>query len=110
MVNTPARVGKAVYSCKTRAVRVGMRLSIAVEHPGDLLLNVTESFPEYYVSALRKEKLVVPCAFSGISLRCCLPLRELGLLTKFEKYRVNLWEVLQENVLGLHLVGLDCIL
>ena len=36
------------------------------------------------------EKLVVPCAFSGISLCCCLPLRELGLYTKFEKYRVNL--------------------
>ena len=29
---------------------------------------------------------------------------------KFEKYRVNLREVLQENVLGLHLVGLDRIL
>ena len=39
-----------------------MRLSIAVEHPGDLLLTVTESFPEYYVSALRKmEKRVVLC-------------------------------------------------
>ena len=76
MVNTP--VGMAVYSCKTRAVR--MRLSVAVEHPGDLLLTVTESFSEYYVSGLRKmEKLVVPCAFTGISLRCCLPLRELGL-------------------------------
>ena len=80
MVNTSARVGTAAYSCKTRAVRAGMRLSIAVEHPGDLLLTVTESFSEYYVSGLRKmEKLVVPCAFSGISLRCCLPLRELGL-------------------------------
>ena len=50
------------------------------------------------------EKLVVPCAFSGISLRCCLPLRELELYMKFEK------EVLQENVLVLHLVGLDRIL
>ena len=80
MVNTPVRVGTATYSCKTRAVRAGMRHSIAVEHPGDLLLTVTESFSEYYVSVLRKiEKLVVPCAFSGISLRCCLPLRELGL-------------------------------
>ena len=79
MVNTSARVGTAVYSCKTRAVRAGMRLSIAVEHPGDLLLTVME-FSEYYVSGLRKiEKLVVPCAFSGISLRCCLPLREIGL-------------------------------
>ena len=80
MVNTSARVGTAVYSCKTRAVRAGMRLSIVVEHPGDLLLTVTESFSEYYTSGLRKmEKLVVPCAFSGIFLRCCLPLRELGL-------------------------------
>ena len=99
------RVGTAAYSCKTWGVRAGMRLSIAVEHPGDLLLTVTESFPEYYVSGLRKmEKLVVPCTFSGISLRCCLPLRELGLYTKFEKYSVNLCEVLQENVLVLHLV------
>ena len=57
-----------------------MGLSIAVEHPGDLLLIVKESFYEYYVLALRKlEKLVVPCAFSGISLRCCLALREIGL-------------------------------
>ena len=80
MVNTSARVGTAVYRCKTRAVRAGMRLSIAVEHPGDLLLNITESFPEYYISGLRKlEKLVVPSAFSGIFLCCCLPLRELGL-------------------------------
>ena len=70
----------AAYICKTQAVRAGMRLPIAVEHPGDLLLTITESFSEYYVSWLRKlEKLVVPCAFSGISLRCCLPLRELGL-------------------------------
>ena len=45
MINTPACVGKAVYSCKTQGVRAGMRLSIAVEHPGDLLLTVTESFP-----------------------------------------------------------------
>ena len=45
------------------------------------------------------ETLVVPCAFSGISLRCCLPLREVGLYTKFENYRVNLREVLQENVI-----------
>ena len=45
MVNMPARVGTAAYSCKTRAVRAEMRLSIAVEHPGDLLLTVTESFP-----------------------------------------------------------------
>ena len=76
----PARVGTAVYSCKTRTVRAGIRLSIAVKHPGDLLLTVTDSFSEYNVSGLREmEKLVVPCAFSGISLRCCLPLRELGL-------------------------------
>ena len=75
MVNTSLRVGMAAYSCKTRAVRAEMRLSIAVEHPGDLLLTVTESFPEYYISALRKmDKLVVPCALSGISLHCCLPL------------------------------------
>ena len=80
MVNTSTHVGTAAYSCKTRTVRAGMRLSIAVEHPGNLLLTVTESFSENYVSGLRKmEKLVVPCAFSGISLRCCLPLRELGL-------------------------------
>ena len=79
MVNKAVCVGTAVYSCKPRAVRTGMRLSIAVEHPGDLLLTITEFF-EYYVSGLRKmEKLVVPCAFSGISHRCCLPLRELGL-------------------------------
>ena len=45
MVNAAACVGTAAYSCKTRVVRVGMRLSIAVEHPGDLLLTVTESFP-----------------------------------------------------------------
>ena len=77
MVNTPMRVGTAAYGCKTRA---GIRLSIAVKHPGDLLLTVTEFFSEYYVSELRKmEKIVVPCAFSGISLCCCLPLRELGL-------------------------------
>ena len=76
MVNKPAHVDTAAYSCKTQAVRAGMRLSIAVEHPGHLLLTVTESFSEYYVSGLRKiEKLVVPCAFSGISLRCCLLLR-----------------------------------
>ena len=57
-----------------------MRLSMAVQHPGDLLLTVTESFPEYYVSGQRKmDKVVVPYAFSGISLHCCLPLRELGL-------------------------------
>ena len=56
------------------------------------------------------KKLVVPCAFSGISIRCCLPLGEVGLYTKFEKYRANLREVLQENVLGLHLVGLNRIL
>ena len=62
-----------------------MRHSIAEEHPGYILLTVTESFSEYYVSGLRKlETLVVPCAFSGISPRCCLPLRELGLYTKFE--------------------------
>ena len=75
MVNRPACVGTVAYGCKTQAVRAGMRLSIAVEHPGDLLLTVTESFSEYYVSGLRKmEKLTVPYAFSGISLRCCLPL------------------------------------
>ena len=81
MVNTSARVSTATYSCKSRAVRAGMRLSIAVEHPGDLLLTVTESFSEYYVSGLRKmEKLdVISCALSGISLCCCLPLRELCL-------------------------------
>ena len=80
MVNTSAHAGAAAYSCKTRAVRTGMRFSIAVEHLGDLLLIVTDSFSEYYLSGLRKVgKLVVPCAFSGISLRCCLSLRELGL-------------------------------
>ena len=76
----PSRVRTAAYSCKIQAVRVGMRPSIAVEHPGDVLLTITESFSEYYVSRLKKKgKLVVPCAFSGISLRCCLPLKELGL-------------------------------
>ena len=80
VVNKSTRVGTAAYSCKTRAARAGMRLSIAVEHPGDQLLTITESFSEYYVSGLRKmEKLVVPCAFSGISLSCCLPLRAIGL-------------------------------
>ena len=60
-----------------------MRLSIAVEHPSDLLLTVTESFSEYYASGLKKMGgNVVPCAFPGISLRCCLPLRELGLYTR----------------------------
>ena len=49
-MNTSACIGTAAYSCKTRSVRVGMRLFIAVEHPGDLLLTVTESFSEYYVS------------------------------------------------------------
>ena len=42
MANTSARVGTATYSSKTQAVRAGMRLSIVVEHPGDLLLTVTE--------------------------------------------------------------------
>ena len=56
------------------------------------------------------EKLVVPCAFSGISLRCCLHLKQVGLYTKFENYRVNLREVLQENVLELDLLGSDLIL
>ena len=56
MINTLACVGTPAYSCKTRAVRVGMRLSIAIEHHGHLLLTVTESFPEYYVSGLRKIK------------------------------------------------------
>ena len=73
-------VGTAAYSCKTWAVRVGMRLSMAEEPPGDLLLTVTESFSEYYDSGLRKLEIpMVPCAFSGISLHCCLSLRELGL-------------------------------
>ena len=73
-------VGTAAYSCKTRAVRAGMRLTIAEEHLGDLVLTVTESFSKYYVSGLIKlEILVVPCAFSAISLRCCLSLKELGL-------------------------------
>ena len=80
MVNASARVDTAVYSCKTLAVSARMRLSIAEKHPGDLLLTVMDSFSEYYVSGLRKlEKLVVPYSFSRISLRCCLPLRELGL-------------------------------
>ena len=100
MVNTPARVGTAAYSCKTRAVQAGMRLSIAVEHPGNLLLSVMESFPQILRSGQRKmEKLVVLCASSGISLRCCLPLREVGLYTKSKNYRKNLREVLQENVI-----------
>ena len=88
-----------------------MRLSIAVEHPSDLLLTVMESFSEYYASGLNKlGGNVFPCAFPGISLRCCLPLRELGLYTRFEKYSLNLREGLQENLLVLYLVGLDRIL
>ena len=59
MVNTSACAGKAAYSCKTRAVRAGMRLSIAVEHSGYLLLTVTDSFPEYYVLGLRKKEFHV---------------------------------------------------
>ena len=63
-----------------QAVRVGMRSSIAVEHPSDLLLIVMVFFSRYYISGLTKmEKFVVPCAFSGISLRCYIPFRELGL-------------------------------
>ena len=54
VVNTPASVSTAAYSCKTRAVRAVMRLFIAIEHPGDLLLTVTVSFSKYYVSGLRK--------------------------------------------------------
>ena len=45
VVNMPASVGIAAYSCKTLAVRAEIRLSIAVEHPGDLLLTIMESFP-----------------------------------------------------------------
>ena len=56
VVNMSTRVGKAAYSGKIRAVRAGMRLSIAVEHPGDLRLTVTESFSEYYVSWLIKKE------------------------------------------------------
>ena len=37
-------VGTATYRCKIQAVRAEMRLSIAVEHPGDLLLTITEFF------------------------------------------------------------------
>ena len=58
-----------------------MRLYIAVEHPGDLLLTVTESFSEYYVSGQRKmENLWFYVLFlEYIYLSHCLPLRELGL-------------------------------
>ena len=63
------------FHSKTRAMRAGMRLSIAVEHPGDLTAYRNgEFFRILRISAEKKEKLVVPCAFSGISLRCCLPL------------------------------------
>ena len=44
MLSTSARVGTGANRCKTRAVRAEMSLSIAVEHPGDLLLTVTEFF------------------------------------------------------------------
>ena len=54
MVNTSTRVGTAAYSCKTRAVRAGMRLSIAVKHPGDLLLTVTENI--FLILRFRAEK------------------------------------------------------
>ena len=50
----PRRVGTAVYSSKTLAVRAGMRFSIAVEHPGDLLLTVTEFF--FQILHFRAEK------------------------------------------------------
>ena len=47
VVNTSARVGTAVYSCKTRTVRAEMKLSIAVEHPADLLRPTNGEFSEY---------------------------------------------------------------
>ena len=59
MVNAPARVGTAAFSCKTRTVRAGMRHSIAVELLGNILLTVTESFSEYY--AFRAEKIGKTC-------------------------------------------------
>ena len=74
-------VGMAAYSCKTRAARAGMRLSIAVEYPGDLYsaYHNGEFFRILRFRAEKMERFVVPCAFSGISLRCCLPLREVVL-------------------------------
>ena len=54
MVNAPARVGTAAYSCKARDVRARMRLSIAVKHPGDPLLTVSESF--FRILRFRGEK------------------------------------------------------
>ena len=59
MVNTSTHVGTAAYSCKTLAVRAGMRLSIAVD--GDLLLTVTEFFRILRFRAEKNGKLVVPC-------------------------------------------------
>ena len=66
MVNTTTHVGTTAYSCKTRAVRAGMRLSIAVEHPGDLLL--TEFFRILRFMAEKNGNICGLCAFSGISL------------------------------------------
>ena len=58
-VNTSTRVAMAVYSCKTGAVRARMRLSIAVEHTGDLLLTVTEFFRILRFKAKKSKKLLV---------------------------------------------------
>ena len=62
MVNMPALVGTAAYSCKARPVRADMRadmrLSIAVEHPGNLLLTVTE-FLEYRRPLFNCEILII---------------------------------------------------
>ena len=59
----PARVGTTAYSCKTQAVRAGMRLPIAVEHPGDLLLTVTEFFRILHFRAEKKGYLWFPVLF-----------------------------------------------
>ena len=68
MVNTPVHVGTAAYSYKIRVVRAGMRLSIAIEHPGNQLLTVTEFFPGILrFSAEKNGENVIPCAFSRIA-------------------------------------------
>ena len=57
-----------------------MRFSIAVEHPGEWRPTVysnEEVFRILRFSAEKNGKLVIPCAFSGTFLLCCLPLRGL---------------------------------
>ena len=72
----------SAYRRNTRAVIARMRFSIAVEHPGEWRHTVYRNGEVFRILRFRAEKngnLVVPCAFSEPFLRCCLPLRELGL-------------------------------